>query len=211
MKFAQLVLFVSILLNPLPGLVTVAQAAQLPGPPLSGSPEEHADLVQLLALQNTRTAEDCAKALADAETNLANFYGAPNGPLTSVEVKKWDQFITAQQLPVSAAATQAKNDWKRLRPYLTHSEVVPCLPLEKSFSYPSKHAALAEFEAKILIIAYPDRAEQLAARAKELAFDRVIGGVHYPSDIQGGRLLGDAIFDEKNQDGSFEKLIRAQL
>ena len=46
MKFAQLVLLASLFFNPLPGLVTAALAVQLPGPPLSGSLEEHADLVQ---------------------------------------------------------------------------------------------------------------------------------------------------------------------
>lgn len=74
--------------------------------------------------------------------------------------------------------------------------------MESSFSYPSGHSALAEFYARILSIALPDRAADFKARALQIAQDRMIGGVHYPTDVRDGVLLGDQIFDDENQNGA---------
>ena len=37
-----------------------------------------------------------------------------------------------------------------------------------------------------------------------MAWGRVIGGVHYPTDLAGGRLLGAAIVEELNANPAFE-------
>ena len=43
------------------------------------------------------------------------------------------------------------------------------------------------------------------ARADEAALDRVIGGVHYPTDIEAGKRLGEAIYAELRKNPAFQR------
>jgi len=179
----------------------------LPGAPVEGSADDVGDYQQLLAIQNTRTTADCMRAASEVKISLASFYGAPYGNLTAAEVKNWTGFIQSVNLKADATIALAKNQWKRPRPYVTHKDLKPCISRESSTSYPSGHSALAEFYARILEVAFPPRAADFATRALEIAHDRNVGGVHYPIDTRDGRLLGDQIFDDQNQNGDLENRI----
>ena len=181
---------------------------RLPGAPVAGSVTDVSDYQQVLEFQNTRTPEDCARATSEVKISLASFYGAPYGPLTDAEVSHWDLFFVSLAVEAGPTIGLAKNQWQRPRPFVTHSDIHPCVHMDTSFSYPSGHATLAEFYAKALEIAFPERAPQLKARALQIALDRSIGGVHYPSDIHDGNLLGDQIYDWENKDGALENRIR---
>ena len=58
---------------------------------------------------------------------------------------------------------------------------------------PSGHATRAILGAIILAQLDPARADKLMERGREIGWDRVIGGVHHPSDIAAGRVLGQAV------------------
>jgi acid phosphatase (class A) len=47
--------------------------------------------------------------------------------------------------------------------------------------------------ARVLSRIYPDRAAAFMQRADEIAKNRVLGGVHHPSDIEAGKKLGDLV------------------
>ncbi len=180
---------------------------QLPGPPATGSAEDQADYAQNLALQISRTPDDCARASTEVKITLASFFGAPYGPLSDQEVSRYNQLFENLYLEANGYIGIAKQQWQRPRPYVAHPDLKPCIKLESSSSYPSGHSALAEFYARVLIVLFPDRSEVMKARAKQIALDRNIGGVHYPSDIRDGNLLGDQIFDHEDLNGDLTRKI----
>jgi acid phosphatase (class A) len=60
-------------------------------------------------------------------------------------------------------------------------------------SYPSGHATFAYVDAIILADMLPEKAAAIFARADAYAHNRVIEGVHYPSDLEAGRISGSVI------------------
>jgi acid phosphatase (class A) len=167
---------------------------KLLGPfPALGSVEENQDFKVLMDYQNSRTKAQCDEAALESKANLQSFFAGPKGPLTVNEIEKVKKHFRAPFLKAGVDITLSKYIYKRPRPYLTHPELVPCISLEKSKAYPSGHAALSRMYAKILGHLYPERKAEIMNRAEEVAQNRVIGGVHHPSDIVAGKKLGDAL------------------
>lgn len=86
----------------------------------------------------------------------------------------------------------AKDRFSRARPYSRDPSVRPALPrdLNPNRSYPSGHTS-AGFAGAIAVAALiPQRAGLFLQLAKEMAYSRVYGGVHYPSDVVAGAYLG---------------------
>jgi membrane-associated phospholipid phosphatase len=70
-------------------------------------------------------------------------------------------------------------------------------------SFPSGHTTTA-FEAGItLATLVPELAPELLARASEAGNDRIVLGVHYPLDIMGGRINGEAALAARWSDTRF--------
>lgn len=173
--------------------------------PAIGSVEEKQDIEQMLYLQQNRTAEDCAAADLQATANLATLFGGKNGSLTSAEVSKVQKKLRTVTLKTGLDIYFVKREFKRPRPYITHPEIKPCIDLESSKSYPSGHATLARVYARLLAVIYPERAELFEQQGDQAALNRVIGGVHHPSDIIAGRKLGDILADEYLSNANFKK------
>lgn len=175
--------------------------------PALGTPASDADFDVLLNWQEIRTEEECAEAKAEEESRLSTMFGGPKGPLTKSEVSK----LTLRALPVYAEAGaniyRAKNIWKRPRPYLSNSALKPCIDLESSFAYPSGHTALARTFAHMLSHIWPERRDAFFHRADEVAENRIIGGVHHPSDIVSGKILGDMIAKKLMKGEKFKSLV----
>lgn len=62
-------------------------------------------------------------------------------------------------------------------------------------SYPSGHTAQAYYIAHNLAAIHPDLSEELFGLAELVAQSRVDRGVHYPSDLDGGRELAKHLFE----------------
>lgn len=82
-----------------------------------------------------------------------------------------------------------------------HGIEFDCYDIEsaKTYSYPSGHTAQAYYLAKVLGEIYPEAASELLKLAANVADSRVDMGVHFPSDIQGGKDLADALFDRNTK------------
>jgi undecaprenyl-diphosphatase len=81
----------------------------------------------------------------------------------------------------------------RERPYITHS-AIQCVsaPLDR-YSFPSGHTLHAVSFTLVLTSYLPEWAGPLAAFAMLIALSRVVLGLHYPTDVAAGALLGCAL------------------
>jgi acid phosphatase (class A) len=115
--------------------------------------------------------------------------------------------FTAEALPMTAAlgehvkneqsvlGNQLKHSYQRPRPYQTDTSLHPVCALKTEHdSYPSGHSLTGYLEAFTLADIVPERRTEILARADEYAHNRLVCGVHYPSDIEASRRVAYAVF-----------------
>ena len=168
--------------------------------PTMGSPAERYDFEQLMYLQNTRTNEQCLAAAHEEDASLKAFFGGAHGLLSDVEVNKMQKKMRMITIKAGAKILVSKTRYNRPRPYITYPQIKPCIELESSKAYPSGHATVARMYARILAATFPERAILFLKRGDEVGFYRVLGGVHHPSDVAAGKILGDSLADDFLED-----------
>jgi YegS/Rv2252/BmrU family lipid kinase len=82
--------------------------------------------------------------------------------------------------------------WRRERPPTLAKHDAPLLPLPRTFSFPSGHAASALAFAAGATRAMPACGPVVVPLAGAVAYSRVHTGVHYPSDVVVGGVIGAA-------------------
>jgi acid phosphatase (class A) len=169
---------------------------QIPAFPKKGSAAQKADEAELRKLQKTRTAEDCARANSEVVVTLQSLYGKPYGELTEQQVATLAPFFDKIRNELGGYIGIAKKGYARLRPYLYVKGLKPCVPTETSFAYPSGHATLGMFYGLILTDIFPAKEAQFKARTETIGRDRILGGVHHPTDVQAGYQLGRMLYTE---------------
>jgi acid phosphatase (class A) len=166
----------------------------LPPPPAGDSAQTKSELGVILTIQVTRTKEMEARAIADAKENIWRFADAVNSPKFTPEgLPKFAAFFDRVIETEAAVVDPAKDVWKRPRPHLYSDLVHPVVPLSKSGSYPSGHATVGTLMGIELANMLPEKRAEIMARAWEFGQNRVVGGIHYPSDIEMGRISGTVI------------------
>lgn len=165
--------------------------------PTAGSKQDVSDFARVMELQKSRTDADCERAKSEMGVSLDELFGPKYGPLSADEVKKFSPLFDRISADVYYFSHKAKRIWMRPRPFKKDG-VKNCVPYDNpdSPSYPSGHATLAQVFARALAEIDPKRAPAFFARAEVVGQDRVLGGVHYPSDVAAGKLLGDRIADK---------------
>jgi acid phosphatase (class A) len=167
--------------------------ALLPAPPTLHSEENQAEVSLMLQLEKSCTPEQRARIEQEDEMDvfifadvLGPWFNAKDCPQTA---KLFDQIATDSKYFTNTG----KEHWQRPRPYASYKELNPTGKLEKSFSYPSAHSTRGTLNAEILAEIFPDKRDQLLEKGRSVGWDRVIAGVHYPSDVAAGRVLGHAL------------------
>ncbi len=161
--------------------------------PEKGSALERKDYDVLKKFQETRTKEECAEAQAEANSSLISFFASSEGPLSKDELKAVTPFLLKTIAVTGANVLVAKKIYKRPRPYDYFEDLSPCVKRETSYAYPSGHAATAFALGHALVKRFPERADAIFARAKNIAWNRVLGGVHHPSDLEASERLINAL------------------
>ncbi len=166
----------------------------LPPPPALDSVQMKAELGEILTIQVTRTKEMEARAIADATENIWRFGDVVDSPkFNAATLPKLAAFFDRVTETEGAVVDPAKDVWKRPRPHLYSDLVRPVVPLSKSGSYPSGHATVGTLLGIELANMLPEKRAQIMARAWEFGHNRIVGGIHYPSDIEMGRISGTVI------------------
>jgi acid phosphatase (class A) len=165
----------------------------LPPPPANDSAETKAELGEVLTLQVTRTPEMEARAVADAEENVWRFADVMGPNFSAEKLPKFSAFFDRVAATEGAVVDPAKDIWKRPRPHQLSELVKPAVKLSSSGSWPSGHATVGTMMGIILADMVPERRAEIMARAAEYAHNRIVGGIHYPSDVEMGKISGSVI------------------
>lgn len=167
----------------------------LPPPPSAGSPQERSELDELLHIQAERTAGEVALARQDVARDIFRFAGALGGSrgLDGDHLPRTIALLRHLSTDETAVLAPAKRAFGRPRPYAVERRLAPVVERPPSDSYPSGHSLWAYTTALVLADMVPERRAQLLERADQYAHNRSVGGVHYPSDIEGGKLAGTAL------------------
>ncbi len=96
---------------------------------------------------------------------------------------------------VNLYSRKLKESYGRLRPFERDSMIVPHIHIQRSNSYFSGHAAIAYVAARTFSILYPDKSGDFLKHAGEIAYDRILSGIHYPTGTSSGKLMGENIFE----------------
>lgn len=167
----------------------------LPPAPSAGSPRERADLDELLEIQAERTPSEARRAEQDAHVSVFRFADALGNPpgFTAARLPHTTALFHDLSTDELAVLAPAKREFDRPRPFAIEPRLAPVIERPNSKSYPSGHSMWAYTTALVLADMVPERRAQLLGRAGEYAHNREVAGVHYPTDVDAGRLAGTAL------------------
>jgi acid phosphatase (class A) len=162
-------------------------------PPTEDSPAEATDLQAALAAVNSRTDAQIKAAQADDQRTVFRFADVMGANFRPENLPLAAQLFQHVYEDGNGATVAAKAYFKRRRPFVVDPEIQIIVVQAPDFSYPSNHSTFA-YEAGILLAAMvPEKAAAIFQRAADYAHNRVIAGVHFPSDVEAGRISGSVI------------------
>ena len=194
----------------------------MPPPPLTGSEAERRDIEAVVQLQDSSSPERIKLAEQDS-TNGMNAFQTVLGPSFELNrLPIVAAFLGKVGRDTQFATAMGKDCWERPRPFVLDSRVhppgtmeeqtlnrlgqpnraphdasSPCPPLMPapaySYSYPSGHSTFGAMSAILLADMVPEKRRELYARGWQFGESRVVGGVHYPSDVEAGRIDATAM------------------
>ena len=167
-------------------------AALIGDPPRPGSDAAKADLAILLWLQRIRTPGAVRRAETEVSLHIGIFSEVTGKDLRSGPFPHTRALAEDLQRDLRQVTAPLKQRFARPRPYDAFHQIKPAIQLETSYSYPSGHASWGTAEAALLAALQPERREAILERGLMVGYDRVLGGVHYPSDVEAGQALGPA-------------------
>lgn len=177
----------------------------VPPPPAKGSDAEKADMTAVLTAQANASDARKAQALADSDetvfvmftTVLGDKFVAANTPKAA---KMFERIGDSEDDTLDAA----KPVFGRVRPWLANPDVKAIAKPTKSGSYPSGHTTRVTINAIMVAAMVPEKKEAIWARANDYAESRVIGGMHYPTDLLAGWRTGTAMATIMLHDPAFK-------
>ncbi len=162
----------------------------LPAPPTVGSEEQKTEIDALLAIQARRNDDQIKRFQAELKLDMTAFDGVLGPGFTPENLPKLGKLLKAAADESKVISVMAKALFQRKRPYWEDDRLKPLGEREEDCTYPSGHATRSMLFARILAKIEPQKNDRLLERARQIGWDRVIGGVHYPSDVAAGRELG---------------------
>ena len=169
--------------------------ALLAPPPVAGSAEEAADLASVRAVVKARTPAEEARAIKDANLSIFLFEPAIGPLLKPDKLPKTEALFLKVKTDLTGSIEAVKQHWKRRRPYEV-DEHLSAGPPESDYGYPSAHSTRGIVQALILAELFPQQKEAILEMGRNLGWDRVLLGKHFPTDIYAGRVLGQALVRE---------------
>ena len=171
------------------------QAVRLPLPPPEGSDAEKAEIAELHHIEQARTPGRLEQARWDGEHEDGSMFVPTFGPAFDLaKLPATARMLADVRHDQKLAASKAKAIYRRKRPFIVDPSLQSCSKDEKPFtSYPSGHATMGWALATVLAEAWPGKTRTIMARAADYAESRVVCEVHFRSDIDAGKILGERV------------------
>lgn len=174
---------------------TIDFVALTPNPPALGSKLDQQDREDVLLAQRTRTAAQVRQAQADDKEEDVFLFASILGPkFNSAELPITT--VLSQRLREASAVInpRLKLHFARPRPFVSSTQVHAVCEKTASSSFPSGHSMVGTLEALALTQIVPERSPEILHRLEQYMQNRVICGVHYPSDVAASRIVASSLF-----------------
>jgi acid phosphatase (class A) len=177
-------------------VTNIMHIAELQKPPENDSAVTKNELAFLNELIKERTPEKIAEIESEVEIYTTIFGGETYLNLTEkpnrTQTKILLEGVLADSLPPTL---KFKDQFNRVRPNVLDETISIVVPVPGHPAYPSGHATQSYILALILGKLNPDKAGEYINDSLRIAHNREIGGLHYPSDSDVGRVLAQQYFD----------------
>jgi acid phosphatase (class A) len=161
-----------------------------------------------MSLGTSRTPEKIQDIIAEINLETTYFNG-----------RVLKDYIDENEFPATAAllaesfhdltvvVLQQKQKFDRVRPNKLDPTLETVIAVPGHPAYPSGHSTQMHFIAYVLSELAPARRAEFLSRADQIAHNREIAGLHYPSDSAAGVLLAQQFFDIMMQNEKFKTLL----
>ena len=188
----------------------------LPPPPAVGSPAGTADVAIFRATRSLEGSPRWQLAASDdrigSRKMLGDFGCAMGVDLSVIEAPTLTRTLARANADLLPMVGDAKDFYARPRPFVTEAGPI-CVDVSPAFaasgSYPSGHSAAAWLYALLLAEIDPANSAAIVARGRAFGESRAVCGVHYVSDVEGGRLTTTALVAALHGNAEFEADIAA--
>lgn len=180
-------------------------------PPAQDSALMRAELAEIHRLEQTRTPGQVATAQADdKEEDIFSYRDVMGDGFAAEALPMTAAFSAHIHNEESVVGGPLKKKFQRPRPYQFDSTLHPVCALNaEATSYPSGHALSGYLLAFALVEMVPEKSQQILARADGYAHNRIVCGVHYPSDVEASRRIALAMFGYMMASPRFQKELAA--
>lgn len=172
----------------------------LPSPPKSGSKAFKRDLAS--AKNAVESTDKVRFILANADADLSfpavvrSFENSLGIEISESKTPKIYVFMRRVMTDVGLSTYALKNYYNRERPFVVN-RCKTCTPekedvMRGSSSFPSAHAALGWAWALLFSRMLPEKEKIILERGYEFGESRIICNVHWRSDVEMGRVMGEA-------------------
>jgi acid phosphatase (class A) len=172
-------------------------ASLLWNPPANDSDQTKGEVDELHRIQQARSASQVIRAQKDdAEEDIFIFkdvlgekFNREALPLTALLS---DHVRNDESLIVNPA----KKFFQRTRPYHFDQTLKPVCKVTDNrmdYSYPSGQGTMGYLESLVLMLIVPEKRDAIVARADDLAHNRLVCGVHYPTDVIASKYVAYAM------------------
>lgn len=178
-----------------PFFLTSGSELRLPPPPAYGSPEFLAALAQVRAFADARTPAQVAITLKWVPFSGVVFNGIATDLIdrynrSEMEAARILAYANAAAFDAIIACFDTKFAYWFIRPVQADPGITLATGLPNHPSYPSAHSCETGAFQGVLSDAFPAERAMLADVAREASLSRVIGGLHYMFDGEGGLTIG---------------------
>lgn len=169
-------------------------AAPIARPPSNSSTETVVELNTMI--QRMADAPTWQQVFATKVDDLRGHYGTWADVVTRMSGKSYTwEWFDAMATQGNGLILYLKMYHTRPRPYqlapLLGKRIMPILSDPQTPSYPSGHAFDAWMFATALKVRYPEFDLVFDRLAERVSESRVVGGLHFPSDLVAGKILGE--------------------